>query len=637
MNTSVLTNLFTANIGIGANPANIANSPKTNKFAPAQKNNEFKTDDTQSPATDNIYDVAQKTSPDEPENDFSEAMTQAAAAHKTSEAQNPEEAEEKAHIYGVATELTPEQLELTKYLLTTTAAKANGEATQKTLVKPKNAENSVKTADIPEQSNGTTNTTESNQSENKPSEIIDGNTDTAEGTQAENKPSEIIDGNSNTDTAEGRQAENKPSITIDREHLGQENISLGDDDADKTIEIKPGQGQDTANIQTSVEVPSGIKITVTQPENQQTTPQESVDDAQTPSPEANPIPADQQPTSDQASTPDQQPATEQKPAPVQANNTTPLPTVNTGKAVPVSVKPAELEKLDSFEVPKAPPANENTPAAENKASNQQQDVPTALEEKVSADSEPENNVTAGKQNEVLQQVLADTPKNQQSASVIDNLLKDLNPQQTKVVPEVTTSQAKTDTDTTTEDNSNTTNFAQVFSQSNPQQAITEPTAVVTEKAAAPASVSEQIQETITASLKDDSQQITIQLDPPELGKVTIKFQQQDGQITGELQVDKMQTRYEIEQALPQITKNLQDAGIQIKRIEVVLNNQPEQQSFKEQTAYDGNTGQQDAQNSGANQGTFTGNWSPDILSNSYYDLSDAEQMLITDDAINMLV
>ncbi len=112
------------------------------------------------------------------------------------------------------------------------------------------------------------------------------------------------------------------------------------------------------------------------------------------------------------------------------------------------------------------------------------------------------------------------------------------------------------------------------------------------------SVSTQIQESIHSSLNSNNQQIVIRLDPPELGKVAIKFTEQGNDITGVLQVERVQTRDQIQQALPEIIQNLQDSGIQIKRIEVVLSNQQEQYSAKDQssTAGQGNfSGQQGSQ------------------------------------------
>jgi flagellar hook-length control protein FliK len=112
-------------------------------------------------------------------------------------------------------------------------------------------------------------------------------------------------------------------------------------------------------------------------------------------------------------------------------------------------------------------------------------------------------------------------------------------------------------------------------------------------------VGEQIQESIHNSFRTGSRQIVIRLNPPELGRVAIKFTEQSDEITGLLQVDKPQTRYQLQQALPEIIQNLQSSGITIKRIDVVLTSQQEQQTFKDQSSTPGQdtfSGQQSSQN-----------------------------------------
>jgi len=100
------------------------------------------------------------------------------------------------------------------------------------------------------------------------------------------------------------------------------------------------------------------------------------------------------------------------------------------------------------------------------------------------------------------------------------------------------------------------------------------------------SLREQIFQSIRSSLQNGDRQITINLHPPELGKVSIKFQEQAGQITGSLEVSNSQTRAEIQQALPEIIRTLEQSGIQLKRLEVNLSDsQPggQQQTFREQS------------------------------------------------------
>ena len=97
------------------------------------------------------------------------------------------------------------------------------------------------------------------------------------------------------------------------------------------------------------------------------------------------------------------------------------------------------------------------------------------------------------------------------------------------------------------------------------------------------SLGEQIIESIHASLQQPEKQITIHLEPPDLGKVIVNLQEQKEEIIGLLEVSKAQTRYEIEQALPQLLRNLADSGVQIKKLEVQLNDQQGQQLGKDQS------------------------------------------------------
>lgn len=100
------------------------------------------------------------------------------------------------------------------------------------------------------------------------------------------------------------------------------------------------------------------------------------------------------------------------------------------------------------------------------------------------------------------------------------------------------------------------------------------------------SIKDQILGSIQSSLSNGEREINIRLNPPGLGKVVIKFQEQNAQITGLLEVTETQTRYELEQALPQLIRDLQDSGIEIKRLEVVLAEQTGQQSSADHSTPD---------------------------------------------------
>jgi len=82
------------------------------------------------------------------------------------------------------------------------------------------------------------------------------------------------------------------------------------------------------------------------------------------------------------------------------------------------------------------------------------------------------------------------------------------------------------------------------------------------------SISPQIAVSIEGSLRQGDTNLTIYLNPPELGKVLVRFQQQQDQITILLEASKPETRREIELTLPQIMRSLQDSGVQIRRLEV---------------------------------------------------------------------
>jgi flagellar hook-length control protein FliK len=157
-----------------------------------------------------------------------------------------------------------------------------------------------------------------------------------------------------------------------------------------------------------------------------------------------------------------------------------------------------------------------------------------------------------------------------------------------------------------------------------------------------ASITEQILESIQSSSSQQAgtQQITIRLHPPELGKVFIKFEEQENQLIGLVEVSKAQTRYEVEQALPQIIQNLADCGIQIKRLEVMFTDQNEQQSYGDESLQDG-LFQQHHDLPGGNDpdspGTLGANDPERIGNNSSYQDGLGPQMQITADSINILI
>ena len=206
----------------------------------------------------------------------------------------------------------------------------------------------------------------------------------------------------------------------------------------------------------------------------------------------------------------------------------------------------------------------------------------------------------------------------------------------------------------TSNKSTSQSFDQMLSQHNPQTLITEQSSISAKNATTAnsqnhfssdvsADIGRQILESVQRSMSQQGadHQITVRLNPPELGKVLIKFQQQDSELTGLMEVNKSQTRFEIEQALPQIMRNLANCGIHIKRLDVMLSNeqQPGQGNLGNQSLQYGGAQQQYSANQGTSGNDSAFNQNSEWLSsnNSYENLSELQEALITDGSINMLV
>lgn len=156
-----------------------------------------------------------------------------------------------------------------------------------------------------------------------------------------------------------------------------------------------------------------------------------------------------------------------------------------------------------------------------------------------------------------------------------------------------------------------------------------------------ASISGQILESIQSSLQQGQSRLTIALNPPELGRVSVRFEEQGNQLIGILEVSQKQTRAEIEQALPQLLQNLQDGGVQIKRLDVMLNDQPEHGHAKDQSWNDATGPHSEQQNQEGREGRSGSDAGydyeqPALEGNraAFYESEDA--MLVGNGAINML-
>jgi len=117
-----------------------------------------------------------------------------------------------------------------------------------------------------------------------------------------------------------------------------------------------------------------------------------------------------------------------------------------------------------------------------------------------------------------------------------------------------------------------------------QQGTTAANTTVADTASA---IREQIYESMQTAIQQGSQKITIHLNPPELGRVSVKFSQQGGEITGLLEANNPRTRAEISQSIPEIIRSLEESGITVKQIDVTLSDNSGrhgQETFKENSS-----------------------------------------------------
>jgi len=300
---------------------------------------------------------------------------------------------------------------------------------------------------------------------------------------------------------------------------------------------------------------------------------------------------------------------------------------------------------------KTPPLNSNFPAVQTKLTeSQSKPVGITPEKSTPVANKPSDSKAA------TPEILSESSGGGKESSRAGNKLSDNATVQDLNVTDVQVSTGQTKSrNSSTSNNSFNSDPEQILSHKNPQTPVTEQSTNSAEGAksfnppgqTSPsetyADVGKQILESIHKPLSQEGedQQITVRLNPPELGKVFIKLQEQDDQIIGLLEVSKTQTRIEIQQALPQIIRSLQDSGIQIKRLDVVLSEeeQPEQEALRDQSLQNGWAQQQDSTNSymGGNNPNTNGvdEWLTN--NNSYQNISELQEAFTTDGSINMLV
>ena len=238
------------------------------------------------------------------------------------------------------------------------------------------------------------------------------------------------------------------------------------------------------------------------------------------------------------------------------------------------------------------------------------------------------------------------PHAEQSSAQTENTSGEVAPQKLNAAQIQTTSnqnQAKGQEGSTTK-NCSDSNLQHLMTQSNVQNVVLEQSGASSQAAKGPTNpesgnvytgVGEQIRESIHSLAGKGDQQITIRLNPPELGYVSIKLVEQGDEITGLLEVSRSQTRYEIQQVLPEVIRNLADSGVQIKRLDVMLADESAQQNYKDQSLQDGWGGRHNFPEGGGYENRTANEYMENGY--SYQDIGETHQMFVTDNSINMLV
>ena len=145
-----------------------------------------------------------------------------------------------------------------------------------------------------------------------------------------------------------------------------------------------------------------------------------------------------------------------------------------------------------------------------------------------------------------------------------------------------------------------------------------------------AAVVRQIVDDIRVSFDSNTRSMTIALDPPELGKVNIRLSQSGGELSGVLEVERADVHRQIQRELPQVISALQNSGIEVKKVEVVLTSQNDSESFSSGAEADAGGMASDSNESGSREDGLV---SESVLAD---ELSlESQREIIADDAINV--
>ena len=112
-------------------------------------------------------------------------------------------------------------------------------------------------------------------------------------------------------------------------------------------------------------------------------------------------------------------------------------------------------------------------------------------------------------------------------------------------------------------------------------------------------VADQIVQSIRAAGVRENQQIVVNLTPPELGKVRVTLRSSGHEIRGVLEADNPDTLRRLEREAAGLTQRLGDAGLDVRRMDVVMTRQDGQATSQNPNARGDGSGQQPDAGSGS--------------------------------------
>jgi len=99
----------------------------------------------------------------------------------------------------------------------------------------------------------------------------------------------------------------------------------------------------------------------------------------------------------------------------------------------------------------------------------------------------------------------------------------------------------------------------------------------------PQQVGQQLVRGVRMLSREGSSQVTIQLDPPELGEVTVRLVSRDQVLSGEISVANRQVQDAVQQGLGGLREALVSQGIQVDGLEVLVDDRGASSTDRDQT------------------------------------------------------